>query len=942
VKVVKNAPVVTRLNIPPGTLYTFLNYQLSATVARGISGSGISKILWDFVNDNGMRDTATTGTSLAVRFSSAGRKSISLIAVDSLGDSSAMLLDSSIIIQSGRPALQMVSILPRPDSVSTRVTMAFKYRVSDANGLADSIYYRSSDTALVFGSRIAGSDSTIRMIWTTGGTKTFKLWAKHTANAEISDTVQATFVVVKNTPAVTGMAKPAPTLYTRMSYGLQASSRRGFSRSRITGYFWDIPNDASVNDTMTQDSTWRLTFSTPGVKRISVFVRDSLGDSSAAYLDSLTIDAGRPEVRSLSLDTLAAGIFINDPIKFTVTARDTNGTVAAYRVVLRNQSGTDSLVSTGAASPLIDTVPAGKNGIYTVNVYAQDNEGLWSNAYAPAPQITVRAGTPRMDWNFPTSLWAFDSGSFTGGAYDTNGTINRLVFDWDDGSKKDTLAIVPAAQSVSRVKKHLFSGDGLRHVSVSAIDDDSLVSSRTVDVRVNMGRPRVTALRIQDSLSSGMYMNDAMRFTISAFDSNGAFSRYRFIFRKSGGADSVIERTDSVLTFVFPLGSSGTYTIKYQVRDDDSIWSLADSVVKTVKPGTPSVTGLLIQDSVVSGSYSGMYVNDWMGFTISATDPNGSLAYYRLVFKKVGATDSMELASAASQYTYPFPRDGAGTYTIKYQVRDDDGLWSAPDSVIKIVKKGMPRVQTVRDTQIIQDADYYRKDTIYLEAAPFDSNGTIQKYWWVFSNPLDTTHFDTVITTTNYLRKSMSSSFWNDHYFYGGVTYTAAVFGKDDDGFVAGDTFCFYYDWPREHADSSIQIVGYKANQHWWEWFVSSDSIHIDITPLNNSVYDPLDTSFTEVKVEVVVDSSDTLYGATPIYWNTSHTLLDWARFQQNFTFDETMGHWRHTWRPPGNYFSAYRLELFFHFRISVRNRAGIVTVTDTPQGHFIRSGPLQ
>jgi hypothetical protein len=838
-RIVKSRPRISGITLKPLTVVTNQPCSLMVTAARGYSGAKIDSIRWSCPSSSLVLTGGTTlGNTFPALFISPGWKRVTVTLYDSLHDSSSRV--DSVNIIGGKPTVTLVSILPRGDSLSTRVPAVFKYAVTTpGSGAVDSLFWQQVGLTAVNELKVAGSDSTIRTAWQESGPVTLKIWVRDNVDNQ-SDTLTKTIVIVKNRPSIGAFIVPSGAPPCKLAYNYSIVARRGFSGSRITEYHWVYPAASGTKDSMRTDSTLSLQFDTPGSKIISVYIQDSLHDTSARFIDTVTIDPGLPVVTGLTLDTSASGgtsIFINDPVKCTITAMDTNGTIAGYRAVLRNNNVPDSITVSGPTNLLSLTVPVGKEGTYTFEVFARDNDGNWSNVNpALSKTLVIHAAKPAVtSFNPPGGLWIYDTLAFTYSAKDTNNGLSLIIFDWKDGTKKDSVVLPPVKDTVlNRAISHRYLTYGVFAVDVSAMDEDNQLTTRTYNVTINQGRPRVQWLLIQDSLSNGMFVNDQMRFSVSGTDSNSA-------------------------------------------------------------------------------------------------NPDR----YRILMKKTGTTDSSVIESAYGQASYvTFPLYASGTYLFKYYVRDSDAIWSLPDSVTKTVRLGAPYVAATKDTFFLP-ADYWG-DTLNFSANASDTNGTIQKYVWVVSPPLDTTaHYpDTFITANGSLKVRKNSAFWLDHaHFNLDTAYTGAVWVKDDDGLVKIDTFRFFFDTLRHHDDSVHCKYGFKGASNEFEILGSSgqlDSMFLDVYNVKKG-----DSTACTAKIVMIFDSVSTFDDPSSTfimkYLADTVVVAGSQKLNSILQFIDADGIWHKAYRPLSTVFDPYVSfkpnPLYFHFEISITNRAGQTTI---------------
>jgi parallel beta-helix repeat protein len=131
-----------------------------------------------------------------------------------------------------------------------------------------------------------------------------------------------------------------------------------------------------------------------------------------------------------------------------------------------------------------------------------------------------------------------------------------------------------------------------------------------------------------------------------------------------------------------------------------------------------------IPNADANGPYSGQ-TNIEIEFDGSgSSDPDGSIVGYRWDWTNDGSYDTAWLTKSKTKNSY----SSAGTYTIKLQVKDNNGAMDTDISQVTIAfYNHKPNAYILQPT--IPEADY--GDNIKFEAFGSDSDGTILEYlWW--------------------------------------------------------------------------------------------------------------------------------------------------------------------------------------------------------------------
>ena len=439
--VIKNRPRITKIDMSRPIVYALEQCTLSVAAENGILRSPVEKTRWRFPgNDASVSDTITLGASLVVSFATPGKKAISAIAIDARGDSSLPFIDS-LTIASGKPT---VIIVFQPDSVSTRLPARIVFALTDLKSTIDTVFWRNGAESTINAIAIPATDSGFSCSWLSPGKKIVEVWAKDILG-DVSDTESASIVVVQNQPTVSGLHKPQATVYAHFTCAVSIAAQPGYSRAGVAGYHWAVVNDASILDTVTNDSNCTFTFESPGTKVFSVFVTDSLGDSSAAFRDSVVIDPGKPVVSAVLVDSTAES-WIYDSVRVRCRARDTNGMIKKLICDWADGSA-DTVTLASPAQNVSDTFvhQYSANGAKTVRLIAIDDDGLSS---VDIVGITIKKGAPTVRATEDTFVWYDNKGGIRGDtvnfravASDSNGTITRYV--WILKGALDTTAKAP-------------------------------------------------------------------------------------------------------------------------------------------------------------------------------------------------------------------------------------------------------------------------------------------------------------------------------------------------------------------------------------------------------------------------------------------------------------------------------------------------------------------
>jgi hypothetical protein len=313
----------------------------------------------------------------------------------------------------------------------------------------------------------------------------------------------------------------------------------------------------------------------------------------------------------------------------------------------------------------------------------------------------------------------------------------------------------------------VFAAPGKKTVSVVAIDacgDSSLPFNSTLTIA--SGRPTVIVISSPDSVS--IRVPAEIEFALSDLKSKIDTVFWRDT-ADSGIHSIAIPLPDS--SFSHTWSKPGIRTIKLWAKDLLGDCSDTETVTIVVNPGRPRVTGIACDTSA-----GGIWVNDQIGFTVKASDTNGSVNYYRIVLKKQGNGDSLIAQGSSPRIPLIIPVGNEGMYTLIGYARDDDSLWSLPYQHPKplMVHAGKPTVSSTSPPST------WLFDTVSLSVSAFDTNGRVQTLICTWADGLaDTLAFDPPA-------QSVADTFYHRYTSHG--VKLIRIFATDDDGLVSVDT----------------------------------------------------------------------------------------------------------------------------------------------------------
>lgn len=763
------------------------------------------------------------------------------------GGDSSFVLERQVVVRAWRPSL---TASPASAALHAGDSLQLVLRAKDANsdGAIASVRYATSEDSLwrEATGMVAGGDSarvSLELLFSRVGSG----WVRAVAVDDqgfVSDTVSVSVTVEPGAPSVTAFAADTGLIYVGGALGLTVSAVDvGGSVTKLhLRAEGTVTRDTTVSvgtpkENVTIPVSWA--FNTSGTYRLGVRAEDDAGQVSALrYLpDSLVVSDGRPIVNGITPDT----VWVLDDTSFTISAQDANGTVETFAYAFSGAPFTRQ------SSPTF-TRQFSEAGEHALRLFVLDNEGRASDTVSRV--ITVRLGRPTVGGSMPGEAWAFDEVILDLSSTDSNGNIASFRVNWEAkaGSSFDAFT-APSGQTpnapVSLGARHTYATPGTKTVLYYVVDDDGFASDTgSTTILVRLGEPSVKKVAVT-STAGTLYVNDAIRFTVQGFDENGKVDSVFASWDGDGTfeASAKAQGDSAVLMHTFAASDSGKQTVRLRVQDDDGL-TKDSTVTVTLLSGAPVVSGL---------SPLLTWINDDSSYTIAASDANGSIEQYFWDWDNDGAWDD---SSASDSVTHDFGAD-ARLHSVRLGVRDDDGVWGFGEAQV-LVRLGKPTVDMPEvsppETAIVGDTVFYKVDTGdgSIQVAPVfgDSNGGLVRYYFDVSAPLDTNN-----TLCKGSEKTCSYSVVSSQV---NVPFQMAVFAKDDDGLLAGDTFWVYPDGPPEAPGS-------------FSFAPTNDSVTL-IWEKTFDAHDSLDTEY-----RVLFD-----YGSA----SPSTTVMDWTKARNLQTTD--------------------------------------------------------
>jgi large repetitive protein len=371
-----------------------------------------------------------------------------------------------------------------------------------------------------------------------------------------------------------------------------------------------------------------------------------------------------PALQAGADDTAAEGTFFSHAITLGDPDPDT------HQVTVNWGDGTANTVYNTSADLLNISHYFPDDGIYTVTVTADDQQGQPNSVEIDSFQVTVSNVAPDLTLSGDTTVEQNTVYTLTLGAvYDPgDDTVTEYIIDWGDGTTPQS--ILAGDLPADRKLTHTYTEAGSKTIGVSLVDEDGTfnnVETKTITVAapaevltVNAGADRT--------------VNEGALFTQTIlFDDPTDFGPAGRLYTVDWGDGNVENgRTFSAGSFNIShayADGPNNYTVTVTV-DDDGAQSDSDSFDVVVNNMAPTLS-LIGNGTVAEGS---LYT-----LNISAFDPGAdTITAYSIDWGDGSAAQLLtaaELAALSGSVTHTYA-DGTVVRTITVQATDEDGTWT--------------------------------------------------------------------------------------------------------------------------------------------------------------------------------------------------------------------------------------------------------------------------
>jgi hypothetical protein len=289
-----------------------------------------------------------------------------------------------------------------------------------------------------------------------------------------------------------------------------------------------------------------------------------------------------------------------------------------------------------------------------------------------------------------------------------------------------------------------------------------------------------------------VFINDARKFTIATFDSNGTVDSVKV--DSGNGTFGLYVKTTAggyVLNRVFARGEAGSKTIRVIAKDNTGLLSDTAKLVVSVRLAAPVVDRI-----AVDTTGNNLFVGDDRKYSVSARDTNGFVKKIYFSWNNGNVADDSvvivrSVAVIDTFIKHQYDTTMSGLRTVRAWALDDDTVasLSKKDTVVN-VRLGAP----------VLWGDNPAKDTIWVvvnngpgvnynvHVNSLDTNGKILQYYWSEETAFDSNSVNIHKTTDSLYTRSFSAT----EIRYPG--FPMWIYGRDNDGLVRGRQFTVFAD----------------------------------------------------------------------------------------------------------------------------------------------------
>ncbi len=466
----------------------------------------------------------------------------------------------------------------------------------------------------------------------------------------------------------------------------------------IVAYEWT----SSIDGTLSVQSTFETASLSVGTHNITFRVMDDNGTWSVPVYATLMINPVNLPPSAAINSVIPTCAVYGSAITFNGTGSDPDGEITAYNWT----SSIDGFLN-GSANFTIAWLSIGTHTIY---FSVMDDNDTWSSVvtstvviippnHLPTASITSITPNPAIEGQTIT---------FVGLGSDADGTI--VGYNWTsdiDGYLGNASTLALSSLSV-----------GNHTITLRVLDDNgSWSANATAILIVNDYIPGTNVpptAQIVSITPNPTEEGAPVAFTGLGTDADGIITAYNWTSSIDGFLNDSATFTTSAL-------SVGIHNITFTVMDNNNSWSAPAFIILTINaqnvPPSAHIT-FVFPTEVQEG--------EEVSFTGTGLDSDGSIAAYNWTSDIDGFLDGNASFSTTSL--------SVGTHNITFAVQDDDGAWSAVQSVIVIVNPyAGPNVKPTASITSISPSPGNEGEIITFIGTGIDEDGTIIAYRWVSS-----------------------------------------------------------------------------------------------------------------------------------------------------------------------------------------------------------------
>jgi parallel beta-helix repeat protein len=305
----------------------------------------------------------------------------------------------------------------------------------------------------------------------------------------------------------------------------------------------------------------------------------------------------------------------------------------------------------------------------------------------------------------PSNPLTLNSVQFNDTSIDYDGNIVNWTWEFGDG-----------IYSYQKNTTHTYSENGSYQINLTIKDNENGAGTISKNIDVLNTPPTAEA--------NGPYsgsVNSTITFNASGSnDSDGTITGYRWDWDNDGTWDT---SWLTINTTTHSYNSTGSYTVKLQVRDND--------LATDNDTGTVTISNQT-SNSAPTADAGGPYIaqpNVSITFDASeSTDSDGTITGYRWDWDNDGTWDTSWLTINTTTHSY----NSTGSYTVKLQVKDNE---NATDNDTATVTISIPSSNTAPTSNAGGPYSGELNSSIsFSGSGSSDSDGIIVNYTWNFGD----------------------------------------------------------------------------------------------------------------------------------------------------------------------------------------------------------------